>query len=243
VVCHTSRNTAQFYEPSVLQARGYDKHYTRYESSFVNCWSLLYNGNGRLHQVEVKKKVGSLKHISYVNNDLKFQKVKKRQIITKSLKNFIFRPTQYDEFNVYLCENVYDESRRIVRPLPQTGLKGYDYQSTVVIADEVFYFKSPIQPQKVKPSFSLERLFSIMNYNYFSMQELPTPSNSRLMMDVDNDDSLDAPASVGSTDNTMISHGNKKVRNHIHLFSKLEPSHPKTFISFIVFEASSHNKG
>jgi hypothetical protein len=29
------------------------------------------------------------------------------------------------------------------------GLKGYDYQSTTVVADEVFYFKNPIHPQKV----------------------------------------------------------------------------------------------
>ena len=50
---------------------------------------------------------------------------------------------------MYVCENVYDESRRVVRPLPQTGLKGYDYQSTSVVADEVFYFKNPIHPQKV----------------------------------------------------------------------------------------------
>ena len=59
------------------------------------------------------------------------------------------RPTQYEEQNVFVCENVYDESRRVVRPLPQTGLKGYDYQSTSVVADEVFYFKNPIHPQKV----------------------------------------------------------------------------------------------
>ena len=37
------------------------------------------------------------------------------------------RPTQYGEEDVYVCENVYDESRRVIRSLPATGLKRYEY--------------------------------------------------------------------------------------------------------------------
>jgi hypothetical protein len=111
---------------------------------------------------------------------------------------------------VYVCENVYDESRRIVRSLPQTGLKGYDYQSTSVIADEVFYFKTPIQPQKVKflanPKVVIQKEIKVTFF-----QEMPPPTNSRLMMDIDNDDSLDATPSIGSTETSMVSQGTKKV--------------------------------
>ena len=58
------------------------------------------------------------------------------------------RPTQYSEEDVYVCESVYDESRRVIRNLPPTGLKSYEYNSTQVVADEVYYFKKPIKPQK-----------------------------------------------------------------------------------------------
>ena len=51
------------------------------------------------------------------------------------------RPTQYGEEDVHVCENVYDESRRVIRGLPITGLKRYEYGSTQVVADEVYYFK------------------------------------------------------------------------------------------------------
>ena len=58
------------------------------------------------------------------------------------------RPTQYSEENVHICENVYDESRRLIRSLPPTGLKRYEYNSTLVVADEVYYFKRNYKPSK-----------------------------------------------------------------------------------------------
>ena len=58
------------------------------------------------------------------------------------------RPTQYDENDVYICESVYDESRRQIGPLPTTGLKTYEHNSLDVVADEVYYFKSPINVRK-----------------------------------------------------------------------------------------------
>merc|ERR1719150_1053027 len=58
------------------------------------------------------------------------------------------RPTHYDETDVYICESVYDESRRQIGPLPPTGLKTYEHSSLDVLADEVYYFKSPINVRK-----------------------------------------------------------------------------------------------
>merc|ERR1719232_2174140 len=104
------------------------------------------------------------------------------------------RPTQYDEEEVYICDNVYDESRRVIRSLPATGLKRYEYGSTQVVADEVYYFKKAIKPQKET---------SVVN--------LPKAEHQSSMMDVDNEDSMDAP-SVGSTDTPVVSTPARKVK-------------------------------
>ena len=64
------------------------------------------------------------------------------------------RATHYDESDVYICESVYDESRRQIGPLPPTGLKTYEHSSLDVLADEVYYFKSPINVQKVSELYS-----------------------------------------------------------------------------------------
>jgi len=98
------------------------------------------------------------------------------------------RPTQYNEEDVIICENVYDESRRLIRSLPPTGLKRYEYNSTQIVADEVYYFKRSFKPQKEMSAVNLPPVSSTA----------PVPSTTS-MMDVDNEDSMDAP-SVGSTD-------------------------------------------
>jgi protein polybromo-1 len=111
------------------------------------------------------------------------------------------RPTQYREDDVHVCENVYDESRRVIRNLPPTGLKRYDYNSTVVVGDEVYYFKKAIKPQKESSP-----LLPQMSQNVSSS-----------LMEVDNEDSLDAPPSVGSTDSpipTTPGPATKKVPNN-----------------------------
>ena len=59
------------------------------------------------------------------------------------------RPTNYEETDVYICESVYDESRRQIGQLPPTGLKTYEHISLDVQADEVYYFKSQITVHKV----------------------------------------------------------------------------------------------
>ena len=58
------------------------------------------------------------------------------------------RPTQFVEGDIYLCESVYDESKRIVTGNLPNGLKVYEH-SSLVQSEEVYYFKSPISIQKV----------------------------------------------------------------------------------------------
>ncbi|XP_040572090.1 protein polybromo-1 isoform X2 [Lepeophtheirus salmonis] len=61
----------------------------------------------------------------------------------------IGRPTSYVETDVYVCESVFDETKRVIRSsLPNGGgLKRYEY-SSLVTNDELFYFKKPILLQK-----------------------------------------------------------------------------------------------
>ena len=77
------------------------------------------------------------------------------------------RPTHYDEADVYICESVYDESRRQIGPLPPTGLKTYEHISLDVLADEVYYFKSPITVRKVssKPLMPFRFCINMNLYN------------------------------------------------------------------------------
>ena len=59
------------------------------------------------------------------------------------------RPVEHEEVDVYICESVYDESRRQIRPLPPTGLKHYEHVSSEVISEEVYFFKRKIVVTKV----------------------------------------------------------------------------------------------
>ena len=64
------------------------------------------------------------------------------------------RPVEHEEVDVYICESVYDESRRQIRPLPPTGLKHYEHVSSEVISEEVYFFKRKIVVTKVRCSFA-----------------------------------------------------------------------------------------
>jgi protein polybromo-1 len=62
----------------------------------------------------------------------------------------VSRPTQYREPDCFVCESIYDESKRAVRgPLEATGLKQYE-MGAAVQTDEIYFFKNPIVIQKVK---------------------------------------------------------------------------------------------
>ena len=90
------------------------------------------------------------------------------------------RPTHHQEADVYCCESYFDEGKRIIMPLP-TPLKKYQHGPRVK-QDEVYIFKRLITPEK---------------------EALPAPvaprNISSPVLDV-NEDSMDAPPSVGSVE-------------------------------------------
>jgi len=99
------------------------------------------------------------------------------------------RPTQVNEADVHLCESIYDEGKRLLRPLTG-GLKKYD-RTAMVYPDETFMFSKPIIPEK-EPT------------------PAPPPRAPTSMMDFDNEDSMDAPPSVGSVDSSASPAPTKK---------------------------------
>lgn len=58
------------------------------------------------------------------------------------------RPTQYREPDCFICESVYDESKRAIRGPIESGLKQYEWAPGVQ-TDEIYFFKNPISVQKV----------------------------------------------------------------------------------------------
>ena len=70
------------------------------------------------------------------------------------------RPVEHEEVDVYICESVYDESRRQIRPLPPTGLKHYEHVSSEVISEEVYFFKRKIVVTKVCCSLAARAPFA-----------------------------------------------------------------------------------
>ncbi|XP_055373679.1 protein polybromo-1 [Condylostylus longicornis] len=58
------------------------------------------------------------------------------------------RPTEIPECDVFICENIYDESRKCIKKLPNSaGLKKYKHNPSVTL-DEIFYFRETIKLQK-----------------------------------------------------------------------------------------------
>merc|ERR1712142_68312 len=88
------------------------------------------------------------------------------------------RPTQHSENDVYCCESLFDEGKRLIMPL-NCGLKKYQL-SAAVQQDEVYIFKRTITPEK---------------------ESLPPPTPRTISSPMlDNEDSMDAPPSVGSVE-------------------------------------------
>jgi len=90
------------------------------------------------------------------------------------------RPTQHNESEVYICESLFDEGKRLILPLVGGAMKRYDLGSTVV-RDEVYIFRRTITPEK---------------------ENIPLTTQPRTLSSpmLDNEDSMDAPPSVGSVD-------------------------------------------
>ena len=93
------------------------------------------------------------------------------------------RPTHHQEADVYCCESYFDEGKRIITLLP-APLKKYQ-RGPKVKRDEVYMFKRAITPEKEAAA-------------------VPAPRNiSSPILDV-NEDSMDAPPSIGSGNTAFL---------------------------------------
>lgn len=60
------------------------------------------------------------------------------------------RPTEISESDVYVCESTYDEAKKATRRNIQgLGLRKFTH-SQLVTPDEIFHFKNPITPIRVR---------------------------------------------------------------------------------------------
>merc|ERR1712071_672434 len=113
------------------------------------------------------------------------------------------RPTEAVENDCYLCESLYEESRRQIKKLPRDGLKKYTHGAAVV-RDEIFFFRRPIQPQRESSPL---------------LAKLGTGDDLT-------EDSMDAPPSVGSDSGpamapTALTHNTPTtVKKPIKIFQK-----------------------
>ncbi len=91
------------------------------------------------------------------------------------------RPTQYREPDCYVCDSVYDESKRAVRgALPESGLKQYELGPST-LADEIYFFKTAINVQKVKlnNAFSVALALTLMICQSRRCHQPPSPRRPR----------------------------------------------------------------
>lgn len=112
-----------------------------------------------------------------------------------------FRLTEISEIDVYVCESFLDEMNQRVSSL-QSSLRKYKL-SNLVNADEIYYFKKPININKFDPSVIA-----------FKKQPLPYESSPLTpRMDLDYDDSMDGPPpSVASVDSGIITGTPKAIK-------------------------------
>jgi len=89
------------------------------------------------------------------------------------------RHTQYAEADVYVCESMFDEGKRLILPLVGGAMKQY-LRGPKAARDEVFLFRSRITLEK---------------------EHLAAQRNVSSPM-LDNEDSMDAPPSVGSVNSS-----------------------------------------
>jgi len=90
---------------------------------------------------------------------------------TKIILLFAGRPTEVQENDVFLCESFYEESRRQIKKLPRDGLKKYNHQAAV-IRDEIYFFRRPIQPQRVfHNKYFLKYLYGSVAFDKINNQQ------------------------------------------------------------------------
>lgn len=71
-----------------------------------------------------------------------------RKIVNFLVSYFSGRPTEISEEDVFICESTFDENKNLLRKISQEGLKKFNH-SPAVTDDEIYFFRGPINPQKV----------------------------------------------------------------------------------------------
>ncbi|XP_043236297.1 protein polybromo-1-like isoform X4 [Amphibalanus amphitrite] len=109
------------------------------------------------------------------------------------------RPTEIPEADVYVCENLFDESKRQI--VPRGGDPKRYVHSEAVLEDEVYHFRRLLvlrkQPLATIQQEASERIKSL----FAEAVGVSSPAGSK----VGDEDSLDGPpASVGSADNASV---------------------------------------
>ncbi|BES94930.1 BAH [Nesidiocoris tenuis] len=177
------------------------------EAFFRGPWVMMpteinYGANRTFYKQEVF--VSTLEDTHMINN------IVSKCVVLEHSEYISCRPTEYAENDVYICESIYDEVKRQVRPLPREGLKKYTHLAPV-LQDEIYFFRRLFNP----PKFPISTLYgqsqqpSCSTDGHQQMTSLtqvtPHPFNSQIENSVDSDmmmeDSLDGPPpSVGSVD-------------------------------------------
>lgn len=103
------------------------------------------------------------------------------------------RPTEIPESDVYVCESIFDEIKKMIRRVPTNGLRHFQH-SQLVTPDEIFFFKNPIQPVRVSASEIAALQDSLKTTSGVMDMDIKHENPDMLM-----EDSMDGgPPSVGS---------------------------------------------
>ncbi|XP_037079374.1 protein polybromo-1-like [Pollicipes pollicipes] len=109
------------------------------------------------------------------------------------------RPTEIPESDVYICENLFDESKRQI--VPRGGeLKRYTH-ADAVLADEVYHFRRLLVLRKQQLAAIQQEAKERIKSLFAEAVGVASPAGSK----AGDEDSLDGPpASVGSADNLSL---------------------------------------
>ncbi|CAB0012967.1 unnamed protein product [Nesidiocoris tenuis] len=116
------------------------------EAFFRGPWVMMpteinYGANRTFYKQEVF--VSTLEDTHMINN------IVSKCVVLEHSEYISCRPTEYAENDVYICESIYDEVKRQVRPLPREGLKKYTHLAPV-LQDEIYFFRRLFNPPKVR---------------------------------------------------------------------------------------------
>uniref|UniRef100_A0A1B6CN38 Protein polybromo-1 n=1 Tax=Clastoptera arizonana TaxID=38151 RepID=A0A1B6CN38_9HEMI len=111
------------------------------------------------------------------------------------------RPTEIREYDVYVCESMYDEAKRTVKELPRDGLKKYTH-TPAVTQDEIYFFRRLINPPKITGDLMQGHDVKPPQFlQHDQNSSVASPLLPKVEADMLCDDSMDGgPPSVGSGD-------------------------------------------